>query len=51
MERLPTLPHSGLYPRVLVRRGRGQVQQRPRPWQEVVVGVFSVDPSLERVAF
>lgn len=45
--RLPTLPHSGLDPRVLVCRGRGQVQQRPRPWEEVIVGVLGVDPGLE----
>lgn len=26
------------------------MQQRPRPWEEVVVGVLSVDPGFERVA-
>lgn len=48
--RLPTIPDSSLYACVLVGWRGGEVQQRPRPWQEVVVWVLGVDSSLKRVS-
>lgn len=43
----PTFPDSSLYARVLVWWRRGQMQERPRPWKEVVVWVLSVDSGFE----